>query len=136
MKDLKKLIESENLPQFEITPENVEEEYQKFLMDIIAQVVKLRIDRGLSQTDLAKLSGLKQSAISRFENLGSNPTLKFLFKLLKALDGKIEIVSKKKRKTSKEIHINLIRPEKGTTSEYVIDLDRKTWREKEIWKVS
>jgi len=84
MKNLKKLIESENLPAFEITPENEEEEeYQKFLMDIIAQVIKLRIDRGLSQTDLASLSGFKQSAISRFENLGKNPTLKFLFKLLK-----------------------------------------------------
>ena len=69
--------------QSEITPEDEKEEYQKFPMDIIAQVVKHRIDRGLSQTDLANLSGLKQSAISRFENLGKNPTLEFLFKLLK-----------------------------------------------------
>ena len=98
MKDLKKLIENENLPAFEITPEDEEEEYQAFLMDIIAQVVKLRIDRGLSQTDLAHLSGLKQSAISRFENLGKSPTLKFLFKLLKALDGEIEIVPKESQK--------------------------------------
>ena len=96
--------------QSEITPEDEKEEYQKFPMDIIAQVVKLRIDRGLIQTDLANLSGLKQSAISRFENLGSNPTLKFLFKLLKALDGEIEIVPKKKKKIEKEIHIDLITP--------------------------
>ena len=94
MKKFKKSLKNENLPAFEITPENEEEEYQAFLMDIIAQVVKLRIDRGLSQTDLAKLSGIKQSAISRFENLGKSPTLKFLFKLLKALDGDIKIVLK------------------------------------------
>ena len=50
MKKLKNLLENEKLSQFEITPENEEEEYRKFLMDIIAQVVKLRIDRGLSQT--------------------------------------------------------------------------------------
>jgi len=39
VKKFKRLLKSENLPPFEITPENEEEEYQKFLMDIIAQIV-------------------------------------------------------------------------------------------------
>ena len=42
--------------------------------------------------DLAKLSSLKQIAISHFENLGKSPTLKFLFELLKELNDAMKIV--------------------------------------------
>ena len=54
-------------------------------------MVKLRIDRGMSQTNLAKLGSLKQGEVLCFENLGKGSTLKLLFKLLKALDGDVEI---------------------------------------------
>jgi len=82
------------LETFEIKPANLKEEYYAFLMDIISQIVKLRIDKGLTQKELAHLAGLKQTSVSKFENLDTIPSLKFLFKLLKSLNGKIEITSK------------------------------------------
>jgi len=136
MKSLKEILQSEELEAFEIKPKTEEEEYQVFLMDIIAQVVKLRVDRGLTQTELARLADLKQSAISRFENLGTNPSLKFLFKLLKAMDGKIEIAPKERKRVRKEIHVDLIKPSQKSISEIVINRESKTWRETEIWKAS
>lgn len=135
MKNLKELLQSEALPTFEIKAETEEEEYQKFLMDIIAQIVKLRIERGMTQTELAKKAGLKQSAVSRFENLGTNPTIKFLYKFLKALDGRIAIYPKEKGKKGREIHINLIKPNQSTVEEYEIDVENGKWRETKIWKV-
>ena len=46
--------------------------------------------------------GFKESAILYFENLGSNPTLKFLLKVLKMMDGEIEIVLRRNDKKSKK----------------------------------
>ena len=45
----------------------------------------------MSQTDLAKKLGTKQSAVSRLESGTFNPTLSFLKKLSKALDSSLVI---------------------------------------------
>lgn len=42
---------------------------------IVADLIKLRVDRGLSQRDIAELTGLKQSAIARLEKLNAIPRL-------------------------------------------------------------
>jgi len=42
---------------------------------IVAELIKLRVDKGLSQRDLAELTGLKQSAIARLEKLNAIPRL-------------------------------------------------------------
>ncbi len=58
---------------------------------VIEMIIKKRIERGLSQKDLAKKIGTKQSAISRLESGTYNPSLSFLQKVSEALDAKLKI---------------------------------------------
>ena len=52
-------------------------------------IKKYRLKKGLSQLDLAAASGFDESAIGRLENGNTNPTIKTLLKLAKALDVKL-----------------------------------------------
>ena len=65
----------------------VKKEYEKLkvLYDIKREIIKLRIEQGLSQQELADKVGTKQSAISRLENGEYNPSIDFLNKVAKAL---------------------------------------------------
>jgi len=58
---------------------------------LISEVIKARIEKNITQKDLAELIGTKQSNISRFENGNANPSIDFLKKVADALDKKIEI---------------------------------------------
>lgn len=58
---------------------------------IIEKIIEKRLKENLSQAELAKILGTKQSAISRFESGNYNPTLKFLYKVADALDIKLKI---------------------------------------------
>jgi len=58
---------------------------------IIEQVLEKRIAKGMSQKQLAEKMGTKQSAIARLEAGNSNPSVQFLEKVAKALDGKLRI---------------------------------------------
>jgi len=58
---------------------------------VIEMIIKRRIEKGLSQKQLAQRIGTKQSAISRFESGTYNPTLSFLQKIAEALDAKLKI---------------------------------------------
>jgi DNA-binding XRE family transcriptional regulator len=51
----------------------------------------LREKRGLTQRDLAKLTGIKQPQIARIEKGGQLPTLETLWRLADALDAKVVI---------------------------------------------
>ena len=58
---------------------------------VITMIIKERIKKGLSQKELAKKIGTKQSAISRLESGTYNPSLSFLYKVSEALDVKLKI---------------------------------------------
>ena len=58
---------------------------------IIDAVIDARIDKKLTQAELANLANTKQSNISRFESGNYNPTVEFLQKIAGALDKKLEI---------------------------------------------
>ncbi len=73
-------------PEFKKEYDALELEYS-----IIAQVIQKRLDKGLSQKQLAEKIGTKQSAISRLEGGNSNPSVAFLEKVSKALGGKLQI---------------------------------------------
>lgn len=64
------------------------------------QVVRLRMQRGLTQAQLAEMIGTHQPSIARLENGSSKPNLSFLQKVASALDARIEIklVTEKKYK--------------------------------------
>jgi DNA-binding XRE family transcriptional regulator len=55
------------------------------------QVARLRIQRGLTQAQLAEMVGTRQPSIARLENGSSNPSLSFLNKIAVALNAKIEV---------------------------------------------
>lgn len=60
---------------------------------IAVELGKLRERRGLSQTDLAKLTGMKQPQIARLESGAHFPAFPTLQKLLGVLGGKLELTA-------------------------------------------
>jgi len=59
--------------------------------EVMVQVVKARNSQKLTQNQLAKKIGTRQSAIARFESGNTNPSLDFLQKLATALKTPINI---------------------------------------------
>jgi DNA-binding XRE family transcriptional regulator len=55
------------------------------------KLIELRLKEKMTQAQLAKKLGTKQSSISRFENELVNPTLSFLSRLSSALGKKLVV---------------------------------------------
>lgn len=55
------------------------------------QIARLRIQRGLTQAQLAEMVGTRQPSIARLENGSSVPSLSFLDRIAEALDARIEL---------------------------------------------
>lgn len=64
---------------------------------ILGDLIKIRKEQGLSQSELAEKSGSKQQAISRLEKKENSPTLKTVCSILNALDYEIQLVPRKQR---------------------------------------
>jgi len=69
-------------PEFRAALEEIEPAYQ---------VARLRIMRGLTQKQLAKLVGTRQSSISRLESGDKQPSLSFLRRIVNALGGQLKV---------------------------------------------
>lgn len=54
-------------------------------------IIRARIEKGLTQEELAKKIGTKQSVISRLESGRANPSVAFLKKLANALNSHLQI---------------------------------------------
>lgn len=63
--------------------------------DFINHIAKIRVEKGMTQSELAEKVGLHQSAIARFESGESNPALKTILKIVGALDQKLTTQSVK-----------------------------------------
>lgn len=61
------------------------------LMDIADDVLRLRLEKGWSQSELARRVGTRQANISKLENGLGNPTLGFLKKVAQALETELNI---------------------------------------------
>lgn len=59
--------------------------------DIIDAVIAARIEKQMTQAELAKLADTQQSNISRFESGNYNPSVEFLQKIAEALDKQLKI---------------------------------------------
>ena len=73
-------------PETKKAYESLEAEYQA-----IGKIIEFRLARKMSQNELARQIGTKQSAVSRFENNLSNPTIAFLSKIATVFDKKLTI---------------------------------------------
>lgn len=65
------------------------EAYEKYT--IAHQVVRLRMERGLTQAQVAERVGTTQPSIARLESGSREPRLSFLRRVVKALDGRLEV---------------------------------------------
>ncbi len=59
---------------------------------LAGELVKARLERKLTQAQLADKMGVQQAAIARLEGGASNPSYKTLARVAKALDKKIALV--------------------------------------------
>lgn len=59
--------------------------------EIARAIIKARIEKGLTQGQLAKKLKTRQSVISRFENAGTVPSISFLKRLAQALDLNLSV---------------------------------------------
>ena len=59
--------------------------------DIIDAVIAARIEKRMTQAELAERADTKQSNISRFESGNYNPSVEFLQKIAGALGKRLEI---------------------------------------------
>ncbi len=71
-----------------------EREKINFEVALIGKMIEARESKGLSQRDLAELSGVKQPAIARLESMKAIPQIDTLFKILSPLGYTISIVPK------------------------------------------
>ena len=64
----------------------------EFETALIGKVIEAREAKGLSQRELAEISGVKQPAIARLESMRSTPQIDTLFKVLSPLGYTLSIV--------------------------------------------
>ncbi len=82
--DFKKELESR--PGFKEAQEETRLEYE-----VARALIKARIERGLTQAEIAKRMNTKQSVISRVENARTIPSLSFLKRLAQVLDASLHV---------------------------------------------
>ncbi len=80
----------ENDTKYQETEQNF-----KLILDLADEILRLRMEKGWSQTELARRAETKQANISRLESGLSNPSVNFLQKVAKALDADLTISFKK-----------------------------------------
>ncbi|OGH18148.1 MAG: hypothetical protein A2770_04885 [Candidatus Levybacteria bacterium RIFCSPHIGHO2_01_FULL_38_12] len=73
-------------PGFREAQEETRLEYE-----IARALIKARIEKGLSQAEVARLMNTKQSVISRVENARTMPSLAFLKRLATVLDASLQV---------------------------------------------
>ena len=90
-------IEKNNIPltlkEGMSAPTFVVSDNEKKLID---EMIELRRRQNLSQSQLAKLTGNKQQAISRIEKKEHSPSLKLFSNIIQALGYELQIVKKGK----------------------------------------
>jgi transcriptional regulator with XRE-family HTH domain len=65
-------------------------------VEIIGKLIEARESRGITQAQLAEMSGLKQSSIARLEKMSATPQIDTLIKVLTPLGYKLSIVPAQK----------------------------------------
>ena len=68
-----------------------------FFAQIAEQVAEQRKARGLSQAELAELTGTTQSAIARLESGGRPPRIDTLLRVAEALDCELQVELRPRR---------------------------------------
>lgn len=75
-----------------------EREKINFEVSLIGKMIEAREAKGISQRELAELSGVKQPAIARIESMKATPQIDTLLKVLAPLGYTLGIVPLQKQK--------------------------------------
>ncbi len=73
-------------PEFAKEVKKLEPEYE-----VVRQIIRARIEQNISQEELARRVGTRQSNISRLESGSYNPSLEFLKKIASGLGKELHI---------------------------------------------
>jgi DNA-binding XRE family transcriptional regulator len=97
-----------NFEEFEaelLKDPEVRREYEalKPKYDMIRSLIERRSKLGISQTELARIIGTKQPAISRLEKGDYNTTLSTFFKVADALDLDVSLKARRKAGNSDKV---------------------------------
>ncbi|MDY4028438.1 MAG: helix-turn-helix transcriptional regulator [Butyrivibrio crossotus] len=79
------MVKKDNMP----APTYTAAEMERKLID---EIVQIRKEQNISQSQLAKLTGNKQQAISRTENKEHSPSLKLFYSMVHALGYDLKLV--------------------------------------------
>lgn len=87
-------------------------------LNLILGLRAIRIQRGMSLTDVADVMGIDVSQVSRFESGGTNPTFATVRRYAKAVMGvfRVETHSWEHDQTANTIAGNLLSPAAGTAT--------------------
>lgn len=88
MKHLDYLTQLEKDPDYQNAVKELE---AHFLLG--EAIIRARIQKGLSQAELAEMVGTKQANISRIESALANPTLKLINRIANVLDIEIQFIA-------------------------------------------
>ena len=82
-----------NLEKELLSDPEVKKEYDRLVprYAVISEVISARLKKGLTQKEVAKKLGTKQSAIARLESGSVNPSLEFLQKIAQVMGYKLKI---------------------------------------------
>ena len=69
----------------------------EFEVELIGKLIEAREANGLTQEQLAKAAGIKQSALARLESVKATPQIDTLFKVLTPMGYKLTIVPTSER---------------------------------------
>ena len=69
----------------------------EFEVQLIGKLIEAREANGLTQEQLAKAAGIKQSALARLESVKATPQIDTLFKVLTPMGYKLTIVPTSER---------------------------------------
>ena len=72
---------------------------EKKRKEIISQIVEARLERGISQAELARMIGTQRSNICRLESGAQNPTLDMILKIMSALGKDVSFMIEDKEET-------------------------------------
>lgn len=87
------IMDHNEIKKLLLNDSEIKSEYDELspLYELKKEIIRLRIEKGLSQKDLAALMGTKQSAISRLENGSYNPSVEFLNRIAHTLGKELHI---------------------------------------------
>lgn len=87
MDDFEKYLEEQlERPDFKKEYDALEEEYQ-----MISSLIAARKEKGITQQELSKLTGVAQADISRIESGNGNPSFKTLKRLAEGFGKKLQV---------------------------------------------